>query len=148
MKTRPTIADLARAAGVGVATVNRILAGSASVRPGTMQRVQEAADEIGFYGIGAIEARKKESVPKYRLGFLLQQSHRELYQLMAKKIGEAAHQRRDEEIEPVIEFADRLDPGHIAERLMILGEACDAVSLIAADHPLVSQTIQALKARG
>ena len=148
MKGRPTIADLARTAGVGVATVNRILAGSASVRPRTMQRVQEAADEIGFYGIGTIEARKKESIPKYRLGFLLQQSHRELYQLMAKKIGEAALQRRDEEIEPVIEFADRLDPEHIAERLMILGEACDAVSLIAADHPLVSQTIQALKARG
>ena len=87
MKSRPTIADLARAAGVSIATVNRILAGSASVRPGTMQRVQEAADEIGFYGIGAIEARKRESIPRYRLGFLLQQSHRELYQLIAQKIG-------------------------------------------------------------
>ena len=67
---------------------------------------------------------------------------------MAQKIREAAHQRRDEEIEPVIEFADRLDPEHIAARLMVLGEACDAVSVIAADHPLVSQTIQTLKARG
>ena len=148
MKSRPTIADLARAAGVSIATVNRILAGSASVRPRTMQRVQEAAGEIGFYGMGAIEARKKESIPRYRLGFLLQQSHREWYQLMAKKIREAARQRRDEEIEPVIEFADRLDPEHIAERLMLLGEACDAVSVIAADHPLVSQAIQTLKARG
>ena len=65
--------------------------------------------------------------------------------MMAKKIGEAAHQRRDEEIEPVIEFADRLDPEHIAERLMILGEACDAVSLIAADHPLVRSPISPLR---
>ena len=113
-----------------------------------MQRVQEAAGEIGFYGMGTIEARKRESIPRYRLGFLLQQSHREWYQLMAKKIREAARQRRDDEIEPVIEFADRLDPEHIAERLMLLGEACDAVSVIAADHPLVSQTIQTLKARG
>ena len=98
--------------------------------------------------MGVIDARRKEAMPRYRLGFLLQQSHREWYQLMAKKIREAAGQRRDEEIEPVIEFADRLDPEHIAERLMALGDACDAVSVIAADHPLVSQTIQALKATG
>jgi LacI family transcriptional regulator len=148
MKSRPTIADLARTAGVSVATVNRILAGSASVRARTMQRVQEAAGEIGFYGVGAIEARKRESIPQYRLGFLLQQSHREWYQLIAQKIREATRLRRDEEIEPVIEFADRLDPENIAARLMLLGEACDAVSVIAADHPLVSQAIQNLKAKG
>jgi len=145
---RPTIADLARAAGVSIATVNRILAGSAAVRPRTMQRVQEAADEIGFYGLGVIKARRQAAIRRYRLGFLLQQSHREWYQLIAEKIREAARERRDDEVEPVIEFVDRLDPEHIATRLMALGSACDAVSVIAADHPLVSQTIQALKSSG
>ena len=48
----------------------------------------------------------------------------------------------------MIEFVDRLDPEHIAVRLMALGDACDAVSVVAADHPLVSQSIQALKAAG
>lgn len=148
MKSRPTIADLARAAGVSVATVNRILAGSTSVRQRTMQRVQEAAGEIGFYGIGAIEARKREATRRYRLGFLLQQSHREWYQLIAQKIREAANQIRDEEIEPVIEFVDRLDPEHIAMRLLTLGDKCDAISVIAADHPLIGQTIQSLKVKG
>jgi len=148
MKSRPTIADLASTAGVSIATVNRILAGSASVRPRTMQRVQEAASTIGFYGLGSIEARKREATPRYRLGFLLQQSHREWYRLIAEKIREAARRRRDEEVEPIIEFADRLDPEHIAGRLLVLGETCDAVSVIAADHPLVGQTIQTLKTRG
>ncbi|TIP71338.1 MAG: LacI family transcriptional regulator, partial [Mesorhizobium sp.] len=37
---RPTIRDLAQAAGVSVATVNRILSGTVSVRPKTVQRVQ------------------------------------------------------------------------------------------------------------
>ena len=82
---RPTIADLAKAAGVSVATVNRILGGSASVRTATIQRVRRAADEIGFYGLGVIDARKKESMPHYRFAFLLQQSTRELYQLIARK---------------------------------------------------------------
>jgi LacI family transcriptional regulator len=145
---RPTIADLAKAAGVSVSTVNRILGGSASVRPATIHRVLRAAGEIGFYGTGVIDARRKEAMPRYRLGFLLQQSHRELYQLIAQKIREAARLRRDEEIEPVIEFADRLDPEYIAGRLSALGDACDAVAVIAADHPLVGQAIHALKARG
>ena len=145
---RPTISDLARAAGVSISTVNRIIGGSGSVRPATIQRVQEAAGEIGFYGMGVIDARRKDAMPRYRLGFLLQQSHREWYQLMAQKIREAAAQRRDDHVEPVIEFADRLDPENIAARLLALGEACDAVSVVAADHPLVSQAIQTLKAKG
>ncbi|MGH2550954.1 MAG: LacI family DNA-binding transcriptional regulator [Thermomicrobiales bacterium] len=145
---RPTIADLAKSARVSVATVNRILAGSASVRPATIQRVQDAASEIGFYGSAVISARKKESMPCYRLAFLLQQSHRELYQLMAKTIREAASQRRGEQIKPTIEFVDRLEPENIAARLRALGDQCDAVAVIAADHPLIGQAIQALKAQG
>ena len=95
---------------MSISTVNRIIGGSGSVRPATIRRVQEAAGEIGFYGMGVIDARRKDAMPRYRLGFLLQQSHREWYQLMAQKIREAAAQRRDDHVEPVIEFADRLDP--------------------------------------
>jgi LacI family transcriptional regulator len=145
---RPTIADLAKAAGVSVPTVNRILGGSASVRPATIQRVRDAAEEIGFYGLGVIDARRKEAKPRYRLAFLLQQSSRELYQLFAQKIRVAASQRRDEFIEPVIEFVDLLEPENIAMRLRALGENTDAVAIIAADHPLIAQAIQSLKAKG
>ncbi len=145
---RPTIADLAKAAGVSLSTVNRILGGSTSVRTATIQRVRNAADEIGFYGLGVIDARRKESIPHYRFAYLLQQSTRELYQLIAEKIREAAGQRRDEHIEPVIEFVDKLEPENIAARLIALGDHCDAVAVIAADHPLVGQGIQALRAKG
>ena len=60
---RPTIAELAEEAGVSVSTVNRILSGTASVRGTTMQRVQAAAEKIGFYGIGAIEDRMRKTAP-------------------------------------------------------------------------------------
>ena len=145
---RPTIASLAQTAGVSVSTVNRILAGSSSVRTATIQRVRDAAGEIGFYGLGAIDARRKESMPRYRFGFLLQQSSRALYQLFGAKIREAARRWPDAEIEPAIEFVDRLDPENIAARLKALGETCDATAVVAADHPLIGQTIQALRARG
>lgn len=145
---RPTISDLAHASGVSISTVNRIIGGSGSVRSATIRRVQEAAEQIGFYGIAVIDARRRETMRRYRLGFLLQQSHREWYQMMAQKLREVAVLRRDEHVEPVIEFADRLDPDIIAARLLALGAACDAVSVVAADHPLIGQAIQTLKARG
>src|SRR3954453_15213525 len=87
---RPTVADLPQAAGVSVSTINRILAGSGSVRTATIQRGRDAADRIGFYGVKVIDARKKEAMARYQLGFLLQQPSRELYQLFARKIREAA----------------------------------------------------------
>ncbi|MCA8881770.1 MAG: LacI family DNA-binding transcriptional regulator [Rhodobacteraceae bacterium] len=145
---RPTIADLAQAAGVSVSTVNRILAGAASVRQTTIQRVRDAADEIGFYGLTTIEDRNRNAMPHYRLGFLLQQSTRELYRLFAHKIQEACERRRDEIVDPAIEFVDDLAPENIATRLRLLGATCDAVALIAADHPLIGQAIQDLKSAG
>lgn len=145
---RPTIKDLAEAAGVSVATVNRILAGSASVKGITVQRVQGAAERIGFYGTGAIEDRYRKTVPNYRLGFLLQQSSRELYQLFGKKITLACQDRRDEVVHPVIEFVDMLTPENIASRLKALGRDCDAVAIVAADHPLIAQSIRELHEQG
>lgn len=145
---RPTIADLAEAAGVSVSTVNRILGGNAPVRIQTMQRVQSAADRIGFYGIGAIDDRLRKTAPSYRMGFLLQQSTRELYQLLSRKIVTACRSRRDEVVDPVVDFVDRLDPDNISARLMALGQECDAVAVIAADHPLIGQTIRDLREMG
>ena len=145
---RPTIVDLAQASGVSVATVNRILGGSGTVRADTIERVQNAAEEIGFYGRGVIEDRRKRSLPTYRFGFLLQQSTRDLYRLFGSKITEAAARRVHEKIVPFVDFVDVLEPQNIADRLEALGRRCDAVALIAGDHPLISHTIQSLRARG
>lgn len=145
---RPTIADLANAAGVSVSTVNRILGGKTSVRGETIQRVQSAAAEIGFYGLGAIETRLRDAIPHRRFGFLLQQSSRELYQVIAREMASACLRRTDRLIEPVVEFVDDLTPDNIAERLTTLGCHCDAVSVIAADHPIIGQAIRSLHEAG
>ncbi len=145
---RPTISDLARESDVSVSTINRILSGSSNVKLTTVQRVQAAAERIGFYGLGAIEDHMRKGAPHYRLGFLLQQSTRDLYQLFGRKISEACHARPLEVVDPLIDFVDLLTPENISQRLRVLGEACDAVALIAADHPQIGQTIRELRERG
>jgi len=51
-------------------------------------------------------------------------------------------------VDALVDFVDLLDPANIAARLAALGRECDAVALIAADHPLISQAIESLKRQG
>ena len=145
---RPTIADLAKVAGVSLSTVNRLLHGTSKVRQETVERVLEAAQEIGFYGLGALHARKRANLPHRKLGFLMQQSHRPLYQMWAEAIIAAASRRADAVIEPNVLFEDDLSPEAVAANLVRIGETADAVAVVTADHPLVSQAIGELRAKG
>ncbi|WP_394886220.1 LacI family DNA-binding transcriptional regulator [Mesorhizobium sp. AaZ16] len=145
---RPTLADLAQAAGVSLSTVNRLLHGTSSVRQETIDRILDAADEIGFYGLGSLRARKQANLPHRKLGFLMQQSHRPLYQMWAAGIVDAAKRHPDAVVEPNVQFEDDLSPEAVSANLLKMGEHADALAIITADHPLVSQAIDELRARG
>lgn len=63
--TRPTIYDVARAAGVSIASVSRVLNGHRNPRQETRDRVLQAVAELGFVPDGAaraLSARLKEVV--------------------------------------------------------------------------------------
>lgn len=145
---RPTIKDLSIASGVSIATVNRVLAGTASVRSVTMQRVKQAAEEINFYGIGAIQGRIAAARPKYRFGFLLHQPSRTFYQETATALRNAAERMSDFDVSLRIEFLEDLSPQNIVERMRVLAENCDAIGVVAAVHPLVTQAVSELQAQG
>ena len=145
---RPSIADLAQEAGVSVSTVNRLLHGTAKVRSDTIERIAHAAEKIGFYGLGTLRSREMEARPSYRLGFLLQQSTREIYQQFAAGIAEAAEGQRDVRVEAEIQFVDTLTPEAIGTALVELAGTCDALAVVCADHPQISQVINELRGRG
>src|ERR1700679_4126623 len=71
MSKRPTVSDLARAAGVSVATVDRVLNQRHPVREGTADRVLRAAEAIGFHATALLKQRLRVDVPRRTLGFLL-----------------------------------------------------------------------------
>lgn len=146
--TRPTIRDLAEAAQVSVATVNRVLAGAANVRTQTREAVQEAAQRIGFYGLGSIQSRVAASRPKYRLGVLLLQSHRPFYQNIAAALRRAAAGTSRAEIDLRIEFLDDLSPQNTADHALRLAKDCQAIGLVSAVHPIVTEAVAQVQAMG
>jgi LacI family transcriptional regulator len=145
---RPTIPDLAKAAGLSVATVNRVLAGAGGVRLATQERVRQAAGEIGFYGLGAIEKRVAAARPHLRLGVLLLQPHRPFYQNIASALRAALAEIASAEIDLRIEFLEDLSPQTTAERALALAEQCQAIALVSAEHPVVNAAIAQIQARG
>jgi LacI family transcriptional regulator len=98
--------------------------------------------------LGALQRRKRDNLPKRHLTFLMQQSHRPLYQMWADGIKSAAERRLDAVVEPHIVFEDDLTPEAVSSKLLKIGEAADAIAVVTADHPLVSQAIDELRTKG
>lgn len=145
---RPTIPDLAETAGVSVATVNRVLSGAANVRLATRERVQRAAEEIGFYGVGSIQARVAAARPHLRFGVLLLQPHRPFYQNVARALEEAAANATGAEIELRVEFLEDLSPQNVASRALDLAATCNAICVTSAVHPVVTEALEHIQTRG
>ncbi|MGR3292019.1 MAG: LacI family DNA-binding transcriptional regulator [Paracoccaceae bacterium] len=145
---RPTIRDLAKAAGLSVSTVNRVISGSGSVRHATMQQVLDAAERIAFYGSASIQAKVAAAKQSHRLGIILLQSNREFYQVLAKSLEEAAANFAGCTVKLRIEYLDNLSPDHVADRMLKLGNESDSLAIVAAEHPLVTEAIETLRTSG
>ena len=148
MSKRPTIPDLARAAGVSVATVDRVLNRRLPVREVTVERVLEAAEAIGFHAAGLIRQRLRDGTPSRTFGFLLQGRGDRFYQGFGEELAAATRARSDIRGKPVVEFVDELSPAVIAQRLSDLGARVDALAVVSVDHPHVSLAIERLRAKG
>ena len=141
---RPTIPDLANAAGVSVSTVNRVLNRVEKVRQPTRERVLQAAEKIGFYGLGTIEHAVQGRKETHRLGVLLQSGGRTFYRNLGLAITVAAERFQYGHIDLTLEFLQDLSPERIAADIVALGERCEAIAIVAPQHPLVADAIDSV----
>lgn len=86
-----TIRDVARVAGVSVATVSRALNGANNVLPGTKARILEAAAELRFAPSGA--ARSLITRRTDTIGALLPDLHGEYFSELIRGVDQAAQAR-------------------------------------------------------
>lgn len=146
--TSPTVADVAREAGVGVATVDRVINQRAPVRPDTAQRVLAAAEKLGFHRTALIRKRLTEQARRKRLGFILQSRTSPFYRELGRELAGAAAAATSAVAEAQVLHLDDLSPERVATALRELAQRCDAVALVAADHPQIAEAIDAVSARG
>lgn len=84
--TKITLADIAREARVGVATVDRVLNKRAAVKESTARRVLEAARQLGLPSSSPTIAAAGKAPVTIRMGFILLQESHSFYLPLARAL--------------------------------------------------------------
>jgi LacI family transcriptional regulator len=146
MVKRPTLNDLAFAAGVSVATVDRVINRRLPVSDDTAQRVVKAAEDIGYHATSLLK-RRIHDMPVRRFGFLLQKPDA-FYKQLGQELVTASRSSRAVEGKPTVEFVDDVEPAIIAERMLQMAKKSEALAVVAIEHPLVNEAVESITAQG
>ena len=143
MSSTATIADIARQAGVGTATVDRVLNRRPGVNVETVQRVLQVVAELG-----APPQRGRPRIGEnFRFAFVLPADAAPFNELVDRLIAQAAGEFRHQHITEVTHRFDSTDVAGFAAELAHLSE-CDGVAVMAPDLPPVKLAINELVRTG
>lgn len=148
MAGRVTLAQIAARAGVGVATVDRVLNGRAPVREATAQRVLAAAEALGYHAQALMRRRIAERAPQKTLGFILQKRSKIFYQQLAAAIESAAAAAHGIRAAAQIRYVESLSPEALSAAIAELAPEADALAVVAIDHPKVQGALDRLAGSG
>lgn len=144
---RPTTKDLAKAAGVSRATVDRVLNGREGVKKKTVDRVNEAIKELGF--VRNLQAANLAKSTSYRFLFVLPKSGDQFLQQIVKHIKEAATIFATDHVWCDVHRVDENDPHSVSAFLTSLSQDYVAgVAIMSPETPQVRDAIARLQERG
>jgi LacI family transcriptional regulator len=143
MPTTSTIAEIARVAGVGTATVDRVLNRRPGVNTETVQRVMAAVAELGAPQQPG-RPRRGES---FRFAFVLPAEESPFLSLLERQIAQAAADFRHSHITEITRRIDATDAAAFATELAG-ASGCQGVALLAPDLPPVKLAINELVRSG
>ncbi len=148
MANRPTITDVATAAGVSVATVDRVLNGREKVREETARRVYDAARQIGYHAAPLIGQRLQSDVPEVRLGFVLHKEKQAFWQSVAAEVERAVHQATHIRGRCTVEFAVSQSPADFGRLMLGMRGRVDAIAASAVTHHEITDVVTQLRSDG
>lgn len=122
-----TIRDVAREAGVSIATISRLFNGSARVSDDTSKRVREVAERMGYWPNGA--ARSLITKRTHALGVLLPDLYGEFFSEVIRGIDLAARR----EGYHLVVSSSHSDPGELFAALQTMRGRIDGLIAIAPD---------------
>ena len=144
---KPTVHDIARVAGVSLATVDRVLNARAGVREVTVRRVQEAVSRLGY--VRDLSAANLARQRRYRFAFLLPDTPSQFLRVLHEAIDEAAAGLSADRLEietTHVAIGDQVALQQAFRRIETMG--FDGVAIMANETPMVRDMIARLKARG
>jgi len=143
MATSPTIAEIARLASVGTATVDRVLNRRPGVNAETVERVLQVVATLGAKPQPG-RPRRGENV---RFAYVLPKDESPFIGLIDRQIAQSAGDFRHQHITEVTHRLDTSDPAQFASELAALGDH-DGIAVLAQDLPPIKLAINELVRAG
>ncbi|MEM8795806.1 MAG: LacI family DNA-binding transcriptional regulator [Pseudomonadota bacterium] len=147
MLTRPTTKDLAEAAGVSLATVDRVLNDRPNVSARARQRVNNAIDALGFVrNLAAVNLARNKI---YRFRFILPEKGDEYVNEIARNVEVTNRSLKSDLALAEAVRVPMHDPHGVANYLGALsGDEVDGVAVMAPESPQVRDAMARLHERG
>lgn len=144
---RATVHDVAREAGVSLATVDRVLNGRPGVRQATADKVEEAIRTLDFRRdlSASLLARARD----LRIAFLIPDGRNEFMVNLETAVARRARPAKTERMTIETQHIKPLDAKALATALDALQpRTCDCAVIVATDHELVRKAVDSATRRG
>lgn len=149
MARRVGMAELAAAAGVSVATVDRVLNGREMVAATTRAAVTEAALRIGHPAAWRLSGTPvNATLPELRFGVVLHKQGQDFYKAFAETLHRLVSQAPGVRGKLVLEFSASQAPSEMAGLLRSMAGRCDVLAATAVNHPEVTAAVEELRGKG
>jgi LacI family transcriptional regulator len=143
---RATLGDVARAAGVSLATADRVVNRREGVRAKTVARVEAAVAKLGYRAdVAAARLARGQS---FRFAFVLPTGSNSFMRNLTEQVKRTAEWLAPQRGFIDILHVDVFDPDVLASALEGLSPPYHGVAVVALDHPKVRAAIDDLAARG
>lgn len=144
---RATVHDVARAAGVSLATVDRVLNNRPGVRGATVEKVEAAIAEIGFQR--DLSASLLARARNLALTFIIPDGTNEFMASLAGAVERRASQALNDRMQIQILRVQPLDAAALAQSLDGLHPRnCDCAVIVASEEPSVLAAVDSATRRG
>ncbi|WP_207479088.1 LacI family DNA-binding transcriptional regulator [Arenibaculum pallidiluteum] len=145
-RSRITLRDVAREAGVSLATVDRVLNDRSGVRSKTAETVEAVMQRLGY----------RAEVPGFRRGrdtlrrllFVLPEGGNSFMEILEAQVARVAELYAPSGVRITTRTVDVFDPSALASVIEEIGAGFDGVAVVALDHPRVRGAIDDLAASG
>lgn len=144
---RPTVHDIAREAGVSLATVDRVLNGRPRVRDSSIRLVQDAVDKLGY--VRDVSAANLAKRKVYRFAFVIPDSKSEFVETIRQALAEAQQLPEPDRI-TVESIAAPVDDANATARILtgLAAAHYDGVAIMSPETPQVRDAVTRLKQAG
>lgn len=143
---RMTLEDVAREAGVSLATVDRVVNRRAGVHARTVERVVSTIERLGYFADQ--HASRLARGRNYDFRIMLPTGDNEFMNALAHEFGEMQERFANERAALTLHKTDTFDGEALAAEIEALPRDIDGLAVVALDHPAVMEAVNGLADAG